>query len=330
MVDLPHIQVFALGGTIAMTPVPVSGSGSVGAGAVPALDAEALIAAVPSLAAIANISARTLASVGSANLSFGQIADLCRRAESGSADGYVVTQGTDTLEETAFLASLLYQGKVPLIFTGAMRTPDQLSADGPSNLYNAVLTAGVLSGGVYVVINGDIHDPWHVYKSHTSDVSSFTSGEVGAVGYVVEASVHVRVHDQQKPLPPLIGQGLRPVALLQASFGADTKLLEQVLGAGYEGLVIEAYGAGHLSEDWADAIAVIAQKIPVILCSRCPNGTVFETTYGYAGAEIDLIERGLVGAGQIKSRKARILLAALLADETLDWKSRFLDIKAGF
>ena len=328
MTELPHIQVFALGGTIAMT--PVAASGGVGAGAVPALDADALIAAVPSLTDVANIRARTLASIGSANLSFGQIADLCMRAENGDANGYVVTQGTDTLEETAFLASLLYQGKKPLIFTGAMRTPDQLSADGPSNLYNAVLTAGVLKGGVYVVINGDIHDPWHVYKSHTSDVSSFTSGEVGAVGYIVEASVHVRAHDKQKPLPPLMGADLRPVALLQASFGADTKLLDQVLSAGYEGLVIEAYGAGHLSEAWADTAAVIAKRIPVILCSRCPNGTVFETTYGYVGAEMDLIERGLLGAGQIKSRKARILLAALLADETQDWKTRFLDIKAGF
>ena len=328
MTGLPHIDVFALGGTIAMTPDTASGDRS--GGAVPSLDAKALVAALPSLADIAILGAATLASVGSANLSYAQISDLCKRAETGAADGYVVTQGTDTLEETAFLASLLYQGSKPLIFTGAMRTPDQLSADGPSNLYNAVLTAGALKGGVYVVINGDIHDPWHVYKSHTSDVASFTSGEVGAIGYIVEGSVHVRAYEQQKPLRPFNGKGLRPVALLQANFGADTKLLEQVLDAGYEGLVIEAFGAGHLSEKWADAVAAIVKKVPVILCSRCPNGTVFEATYGYDGAEMDLIARGLVGAGQIKSRKARILLAVLLADRTQDWKSRFLAVKASF
>jgi len=328
MNDLPHIEVLALGGTIAMTPVTQRGGKK--AGAVPSLDADALIAAVPSLADIASISAATLASVPSANLSFVQIAELCARVEAGNADGYVVTQGTDTLEETAFLASLLYQGEKPLIFTGAMRTPDQLSADGPSNLYNAVLTASAARGGVYVVLNGDIHDPWHVYKSHTSDVSSFTSGEVGAVGYVVEGAVHLRTRNAQKPLAPLRAEKMPPVALLQANLGADTMLLEHVLAAGYKGLVIEAFGAGHLSENWGDCAAKIAKEIPVVLCSRCPNGTVFESTYGYRGAEMDLIERGLIGAGQIKSRKARLLLSALLADDTQHWKARFLEIKAGF
>ncbi len=327
MTNLPHIQVFALGGTIAMASDNTSDAN---AGAVPNLDAEALVKAVPELAEIADITAKTLAVAASANLNYSKISDLCKQVEAGSADGYVITQGTDTLEESAFLASLIYQGDQPLIFTGAMRTPSQLSADGPSNLYNAVLTACALEGGVYVVMNGDIHDPWHVRKGHTSDVSSFTSGEVGPVGYLVEGAVHLRTHEQQAPLEPLGSNQPKPVALLTASLGDDARLLEQVIGAGYKGLVIEAFGAGHLSEAWADAVETIAQDIPVILCSRCQNGTVFERTYGYKGAEIDLMSRGLVPAGQIKSRKARLLLSVLLADEQQDWHARFLAIKASF
>jgi len=328
MNHLPHIQVFALGGTIAMTPGSIEANA--GPGVVPSLDAASLVSAVPELSEIAEISAETFAKVGSSNLTFEQIDSLCKRAEADEADGFVVTQGTDSMEETAFLASMLYQGDKPLIFTGAMRTPSQLSPDGPLNLYNAVLTASALEGGVYVVMNGDIHDPWHVTKSHTSDVSSFVSGEVGAVGYVVEGAVHLHAHEQQAPLEPLSGQSPKPVALLQANLEDDAGLLGHVVAAGYKGLVIEAFGAGHLSEVWADAAEKVAREIPVILCSRCPNGTVFEGTYGYKGAEIDLIERGLIPAGQIRSRKARLLLSVLLADETQDWQARFLAIKASF
>lgn len=323
MNQLPKISVFALGGTIAMVP----GSEP---GAVPSLDADALVSAVPELADIADIEAETLASIGSANLSFALIADLCKRVEDSDADGFVVTQGTDSLEESSFLASLLYQGDKPLIFTGAMRTPNQLSADGPLNLYNSVLTASALEGGVYVVMNGDIHDPWYVSKDHTSDVSAFHSGEVGIVGYVLEGAVHLRAHEQQAALEPLNGALPRPVALMQATLGDDARLLDQVVDAGYEGLVIEAFGGGHLSEVWTDSLEKIAQQIPVVLCSRSRNGAVLERTYGYKGAEIDLISKGIVTSGQLKSRKVRLLLATLLADKSMDWQARFLAIKASF
>lgn len=322
MTNMPQIQVFALGGTIAMTPGETSG-------VVPNLTGDALVAAVPELAEIAEVKAETLATVASANLTFTQIAELCKRVESSDADGFVVTQGTDTLEETSFLASLLYQGDKPLIFTGAMRTPSQLSADGPLNLFNAVLTASALEGGVYVLMNGDIHDPWYVSKDHTSDVSAFSSGEVGIVGYVLEGAVHLRDHAQQAPLEPILIEP-RPVALMQATLGDDTRILDSIISAGYEGLVIEAMGGGHLSEQWANSLEKIAKEIPVILCSRCRDGSVFERTYGYKGAEIDLLSLGLVPSGQIKSRKARLLLSVLLADKTQDWQARFMAIKASF
>ncbi|PCI61904.1 MAG: L-asparaginase [Kordiimonadales bacterium] len=323
MIGLPKIQVYALGGTIAMTPTA--------SGMVPSLGAAELVAAVPGLGELADISAETFATIASANLSFLQIKALCEKASLAQCDGIVVTQGTDTLEETSFLASLIYTGDAPLIFTGAMRTPEQLGADGPSNIYNAVLAACDAEGGVYVVMNGEVHDPWQVAKSHTSSLASFRSEDRGPVGHISEGALYLEVHEQQIPIG--IGAAvteLPPVALLPAGAEFDIRILEQVVGLGYKGLVIEALGAGHLSEAWADAAETIAKTIPVIFTSRCASGPVFENTYGYKGAEIDLIERGLMPGGNIKSRKARLLLSVLLTDNALDWESRFLAIKASF
>jgi len=309
---------------------PDMASSGIASGAVPSLDATMLIEAVPGLAGLADITSETLINIGSANLGFSHIQDVCSRALTEVCDGVVVTQGTDTLEETAFLASLLYEGSKPLIFTGAMRTPSQLGADGPANLFDAVLTACALEGGVYVVMNGEIHDPWHVSKNHTSDLASFQSLEYGPVGRIREGAVQLELHEQQTPLGLFSGFMPRPVALLQAGLGTDTRILETTPKLGYEGLVIEAYGAGHLSEQWADCAVDIASHIPVILASRCGAGPILEATYGYKGAEMDLIERGLTPAGNIKSRKARILLSVLLADEDKHWLARFTAMKASF
>ena len=326
MDSTPRITVFALGGTIAMTPDVVGQNGV--SGAVPSLDADALVEAVPGLAGLADLRCETLVNVGSANLSFAQIQDLCCRALDEACEGIVVTQGTDTLEETAFLASLIYEGSKPLIFTGAMRTPAQLGADGPANLYDAVLSACALEGGVYVVMNKEIHDPWHVSKTHTNDLSSFQSPGYGPVGRICEGAVQLDLHEQPAPLGLAADFSPRPVALLQAGLDADTRQLEQVEKLGYEGLVIEAYGAGHLSENWADCAADISKRIPVVLASRCGAGPVLERTYGYKGAEMDLIKRGLVPAGNIRGRKARILLSVLLAEYGQEWLAPFVAMKA--
>ncbi len=110
MTDKPELQIFGLGGTIAMAP------NQEGAGVRPSLTANDLIKAAPELSDIAQIRAETLSLKGSANLAFHEIVSLCERAEKCTSDGIVVTQGTDTMEETAFLANLLYRGSCPLVF----------------------------------------------------------------------------------------------------------------------------------------------------------------------------------------------------------------------
>ncbi|WP_417449646.1 asparaginase [Kordiimonas sp.] len=317
MEKMPVIQVFALGGTIAMTPCASSG-------VTPTLSAADLIRAVPDLMGMAEFHAETLVQKGSANLTFELISDLCRRAEASSAQAVIVTQGTDSMEETSFLASLLYKGDAPLVFTGAMRSSDQPGADGPANLLDAARVAlSAPEGSVSLVMNAEVHDPWHVAKEHTSSLQAFIS-EHGPVGTVVEGGVIWRGaartglgYECERPAP---------VALVSAVLDDDGRQLDALPSLGYEAVVIEAYGAGHLSEIWADKAARLTEHMPVLLASRARAGRVFEQTYGYIGAEIDLIGRGLLPTGGMRGRKARLLLSLLLGAEKQNWKQVFTTI----
>ncbi len=299
-------------------------------GVTPSLNAADLVSAIPALNEIATIQAETVAAIGSANITIQMIADLCLKAEASNADGFVVTQGTDTMEESAFVASLLYQGAKPIVFTGAMRAAMQPGADGPNNLYNAVLVArSNVAPKVSVVMNGEIHDPWHVAKEHTVALSAFVSEYAGPLGYVIEQKLQTRnTAVNMTPIEKPTGV-LPPVALLSAGFDTDTSLLNGLESLGYCGLVVEALGAGHVSEAWADALAELAKQIPVLLATRVSGGPVLENSYGYKGAEIDLINRGLIPCRALKARKARLLLAILLAADPGNWREPLKKALAG-
>lgn len=296
-----------------------------GAGVRPSLTADDLIKAAPELSDIAHIRAETLSLKGSANLSFQEIASLCERAENCPSDGVVVTQGTDTMEETAFLANLLYGGASPLVFTGAMRSPTQPGADGRANLLTAALTAlSPDAPSVCVVMNDEIHHPYYVTKAHTSNVAAFQSPVRGTIGQVAENTVNFH---PVRPAPLFQKpKKFAPVALLSGLLDDDGNLFDTILGAGYAGLVVEGFGAGHVSEAIAEKLAVIAKDIPVILSSRVRAGSVFERTYGYRGAEIDLLNKGLVPAGRLSGRKARILLSLILGLGLEDWRAEFVQV----
>ncbi len=327
MNDLPLIDVYALGGTIAMTP-DQSLAGQVDAVS-PSLTADDLVKSIPQLEKIARIRAETLSNVASANLDFSIIKKLCDTAAKSDADAIVVTQGTDTLEETSFLAKLIYSGDKPIIFTGAMRAPNQLSSDGAANLYTAVLTATkVQSVNVFVVMDNQIHDPVFVEKTHTWALDAFRS-EYGSDGYISEDRIF-----WQKP-PSELSDGIlemfheidavAPVVCISISLGDNGAILDLVEDR-YHGLVVDAYGAGHVSEQWAEKLNNIARRLPVIIASQTSNGRVLEATYGYKGAEIDLFSNGMISAGNLNAKKARILLSLLVAKKTADVKKSFTHI----
>lgn len=318
MENRPNLQIYALGGTIAMVP-------SAKPGVHPTLTAGDLLAAAPELSTIAEVSAETLLNKGSANISFDEVAMVCSKVAQSDCDGVVVTQGTDTMEETSFLASLLHRGKQPIVFTGAMRSPTQPGADGRANLVAAALTAlASKAPSVAVVMNDEVHHPFYVTKAHTSNVAAFQSVVRGPIGQIAENNVFL--HPFQNHPTFDTPDDFAPIALLTALLDDDGRMFDHVLDAGYKGLVVEGFGAGHVSEQIADKLADIAKFIPVILSSRVRAGVVFEKTYGYRGAEMDLLSRGLVPAGRLSGRKARILLSLLVSLYGDDWQQSFSSV----
>ncbi|MCG8504275.1 MAG: asparaginase, partial [Sphingomonadales bacterium] len=222
----PRVHVISLGGTIAM-----AGDGA--AGVVPKLDAADLVAAVPEVEAVAAVTAESFRQVASANLGFADIIALAGRIGDMAGqgiDGFVVTQGTDTLEDSAFLLACLTDGSVPVAVTGAMRNPTQVGGDGPANLLAAVCVAAsgeTAEHGVVVVMNDEIHTARHVTKAHRFNVAAFASPDTGPIGWVAEG--RVRYHGTAKPPPRFRPVELtRPaeVALLTSVFGSQGRLLD--------------------------------------------------------------------------------------------------------
>lgn len=310
-VERPRITVFSLGGTISM-------EGMGGAGVVPTLDAQDLLAGIPQLAAVAQVSGETLAKAASVELGFAQVADLAARigaAVAGGAAGVVVTQGTDTLEETAYLLDLLLDLEAPVVVTGAMRDPSKPGAEGPANLAAAIRVAASPSArglGVVAVMNDEVHAARFVAKRHTHKTSAFGSGTIGPLGWVVEDRVRIALRPAERT-PTIAWKGPPPrVVLLPVVFGGDLQTLRDLTREPIAGLVVEAVGGGHAPTAMVEPLAELAATTPVVLASRVGGGETLQSTYGYGGGEIELLGRGLIGAGLLDARKARLLLSLLL------------------
>jgi L-asparaginase len=311
----PRIAIASLGGTITMTAESRSG-----AGVRPALGAEALIDAVPALSDIARIQARTLATKPGASLTSDDLLEALRWADervSSGAAGVVLVQGTDTIEEAAYLLDLHWARSEPLVVTGAMRPPQVPGADGPANLLAAVATAAetcTRDRGVMVVMNDEIHAAARVRKTNTSSVGAFRSVPFGPLGTLAEGRVAVPAPPPDRswfPAPATLD--LSGTALVEVTMDDDGALLPLIVDAGYSGIVVAGFGVGHVSHRFADAMKRAAPTVPVVLASRTGSGTTYAGTYGFTGSERDLLEHGAIAAGWLDARKARILLASATA-----------------
>lgn len=310
----PTVLVISLGGTITMTPTTAEGA------AQPTLSAEDLLAAVPQLAGTGIVvKTQSFTTKPGASLTFDEIEELAGqlRAMDGQSafDGFVVAQGTDTLEETSYLLSLLYAGETPLIITGAMRAPYLAGADGPANLLASVTVAASPQArglGVLVVFNDQVFDAAKVRKTHSTSTNAFTAPDTGPLGTVAEGQLRLLAIPAHKPLP-LSAAMTRParVGVYPASLGDDGTLLAPLLEQ-VDGMVIAAFGVGHVPATWVPVLQEAAQRIPVVLASRTGGGTTLTQAYGFDGSEKDLLDRGLIGAGHLDPYKARHLLTVLL------------------
>ena len=197
-----------------------------------------------------------------------------------------------------------------------MRNPTLPGADGPANLLAAVQVAAsdeARNLGALVVFNDEIHAASLVRKTHTQSPATFSSVPLGPIGYVAENAVQIVLRPARRrrvDLDSLAGD--QRVALLTASMGDDGSLVGAVRDAGYAGLVVEALGGGHVPSPWIEPLTALADEVPVILASRTGGGEVLRRTYGFAGSEMDLIERGLIPAGPLDGHKARLFLTLLL------------------
>lgn len=311
---MARVRVIVLGGTITMVP-QTSG------GIAPSISGDTLVAAVPQLADIATIDVITPFLVPGASLSFPQmatIAEMIMGAGREGMAGVVIVQGTDTIDETAFLFDLACgtgADRPAIVVTGAMRGATAPGADGHANLVAAVTVAASPHArgiGTLVVLNDEVHSSRFVQKMDTGLPSAFRSPGAGPVGTVTEGVFRLRLKPAAMTLPVLSLGDAVPVAIVQTGLGDDGRILAAMADTGIRGFVIAAMGAGHVPSAIVEALEELARNIPVVLSSRVPGGAVFTSSYGFAGSEIDLIRRGLIPSGQLPPHKARLVLACLV------------------
>jgi L-asparaginase len=309
----PFVCILALGGTIASRP----GGGRL---AQPELTADDLAALVGDATGLPAIRAESVLQAPSGDLTFSDIAAVAERVRAvlaAGAIGVVITQGTDTLEETAFALDLLLEVAAPVVVTGALRNPSLPGADGPANLLAAIRVAASPAAaglGVVVVMNDEVHAARFVRKTHTHKPSAFAAPAAGPLGWIAEDRVRIALRPAE-PTPTIAWRGAAPdVPLVTLGFSFAVAALDPLLDEPPAGLVIAGFGVGHVPARTVETIGALAAEIPVILASRIGAGEVFHATYGYPGSESDLIARGCIGAGYLDALKARVLLALLLGD----------------
>ncbi|MFB9833066.1 asparaginase [Actinoallomurus acaciae] len=310
------VALFTLGGTISMAGHAHGGeAGPV----VTRLNGADLTAAVPGLAEVP-LDIHDVDAVPSANLTFAQVLALVESASQAvraGACGVLVTQGTDTLEETAFLVDLVWPYAEPFVLTGAMRNPTLAGPDGPANVLAAARTAAAPAArglGALVVLNDEIHAARWVRKTHSTSTATFASPNTGPIGHVIEGDTRILT-------TPVRHRALDPrtealddirVALHTVTLDDDAVTLTAVAEAS-QGLIIAGFGVGHVPAAFVDLLDAVAERMPVVLTSRIGSGSVLRHTYGAIGSETDLQRRGLINGGLLDPYKARILLRLLLA-----------------
>lgn len=232
------------------------------------------------------------------------------REEASHFDGFVITHGTDTLEETAYFLDTMSIPQMPIVMTGAMRSSNELGSDGIYNYRTALRVAAdekSADKGVLAVMNDEIHAAKYVTKTHTTNVSTFQTPTHGPLGLVTKREIlFFKAADKRVRFDLQAINGVVPIIKSYADM--DTILLDALVEAPISGLVIEALGAGNLPPASISAIKkLINKQLPIVLVSRCFNG-IAEPVYAYDGGGIQLEELGVLFVKELNSQKARIKL----------------------
>lgn len=238
------------------------------------------------------------------------------KAEQNNFDGFVITHGTDTLEETAYFLDTMAIPQKPIVLTGAMRSSNELGSDGVYNYRTALRVAAdekSADKGILVVMNDEIHAAKYVTKTHTTNVSTFQTPTHGPLGLVTKREIlYFKTAEPRVRFDLTAISGTVPI--IKAYADMDSVLLDSLSYSAISGLVIEALGAGNLPPTILPAIQKLLHKnIPVVLVSRCFNG-IAEPVYAYQGGGIQLEQDGILFVKELNAQKARLkLLIALNA-----------------
>jgi L-asparaginase len=242
-------------------------------------------------------------------------------AATPGTDGVVVTHGTDTMEESAFLADVVHAGPAPIVFCGSQRDGSQPDGDGPRNLADAVQLAADPSAaglGALICMAGWAWPGRHAVKAHSTRLDAFRAPEAGPLASVADGAVRVLAAPRRAPAfaPELLAHPLPRTDIVPAYVGADGTLIQAARTAGAHGVVVAAFGSGNVTPAMADAIAeAVTAGVPVLIASRCAAGATLPH-YGGPGGSAGLAAAGAMFGGRLRAPHARILLSLALASSS--------------
>ncbi len=311
----PNIVILATGGTIAGAAATGTQAGYQSG----AVTIDAMINAVAGIRDLANIKGEQISNVGSQDMSFDILLKLAKRindlARSSDVDAFVITHGTDTMEESAFFLNLTVKTDKPVVMVGSMRPSTAVSADGPLNLYNAVGVAAdpkAKGRGVLVVMNDLIHDAHSLTKTSTTAVQTFMSplrGVVGTANYGKNDWYRSPgwKHTLHSEFDITNVTQLPRVDIVFASMDMSPDLIDCSVTSGAKGIVIAGVGNGNMNKAALHAAAkAVKQGVVVVRSSRVPTGTVGRDV------EVEDDKFGFIASDELNPQKSRILLSLAL------------------
>lgn len=313
---LPRVKILATGGTIAGT--GASSTQTVGYTAA-VLPVDKLLAGVPELKKIANVAGEQIAQVASENMTHEVWLKLAKRVNQllagGEVDGIVITHGTDTMEETAYFLNLVVKSDKPVVLVGAMRPATAMSADGPLNIYNAVVVAASADArgkGVLVTLNDTINGARDVTKMNTSAVDTFRSPDLGLLGYVQDGKAvfyrqSTRLHTTRSVFDVSKLDALPRVEIVYGYANNSRVMLDGAVASGAKGVVHAGVGNGSLFDEVKQGLCDAQKKgVVVVRSSRVGSGIVARN------GEANDDELRFVVSDTLNPQKARVLLALAL------------------
>jgi L-asparaginase len=302
--QLPNILVITTGGTIA------SRQGA------PTIEGQALVEAVPELLEHADIEVEEFSRIGSSQMTPDRWLRLSQRinelfASRTDLTGIVVTHGTDTMEETGYFLNLTVRDTRPVVLVGSMRSANQISADGPANLLDAVRVAAhpdAVDHGVLLVLNNEINAARDAWKTNNLHVQAFQTPELGLLGVADPDTVvfyrrGLRRHTARSEFVVDGLETLPDIELISDYAGFDGATVDFWVDRGVDGLVVATFAGGRMSAGARQSIdRAVANDIPVVIASRVPGGRI---------SGLPLVE-GTVLARDLSPHKARVLLMVAL------------------